>query len=122
MDDMAQQIATKVVEDTKYFTAIIGLIGVIVGSVLTIIGNIVLHILKEKSEAKKYENHKKLLMEMLEDDRFPDKWRTLDTLMHVIGSDAETTKRLLLEVEARASEDGQNLWGLIKHHPFKKVR
>jgi len=46
MDEVAIQIAQKVVEDTKYFSAIIGLVGVVVGSVLTIIGNIVLHSLK----------------------------------------------------------------------------
>jgi len=39
--------------------------------------------------------------------------------MHVIGADEETTKRLLLEIDARASEDGQALWGFKKHHPFK---
>ena len=119
MDDVAIQIAQKVVEDTKYFTAIVGLVGVIVGSVLTIIGNIVLHYLKQRADSSKYAPHKKLLKEMLEDKRFSDKWRKLDTLMHVIGADEETTKRLLLEIDARASEDGQALWGLKKYHPFK---
>ena len=38
-------------------------------------------------------------------------WRKFETLRHVIGSDEETTKKLLLEVGARASEDGQALWG-----------
>jgi len=119
MDEVAIQIAQKVVEDTKYFSAIIGLVGVVVGSVLTIIGNIVLHSLKQRAEAGKYAPHKKLLIEMLEDERFPNKWRKLDTLMHVIGADEETTKRLLLEIDARASEDGQALWGFKKYHPFK---
>ncbi len=120
MDNLAQEIATKVVEDTKYFTAIIGLIGVIVGSVLTIIGNIVLHVLKEKSKDKKDKPRKELLKELLEDQRFPERWRKLDTLMHVIGADEETTKRLLLELGARGSEDKQGLWGLKKFHPFEK--
>lgn len=119
MNELAIQIAQKVVEDTKYFTAIVGLVGVVVGSVLTIIGNITLHFLKERAESSKYAPHKNLLKEMLEDERFPDKWRKLDTLMHVIGADEETTKRLLLEIDARASEDGQALWGLKKYHPFK---
>jgi len=120
MDDLALQIATKVVEDTKYFTAIIGLIGVVVGSVLTILGRVVLHWLKERSKAKKDGPRKKLLKEMLEDDRFRERWRKLDTLMHVIGADEETTKMLLLEIGARGSEDKQELWGLKKYHPFKK--
>jgi hypothetical protein len=37
-------------------------------------------------------------MKMLEDNRFPDHWRKLDTLMHVIGANEETTKRLLIEL------------------------
>lgn len=45
-------------------------------------------------------------------------WRKLETLMHVIGSDEETTKRLLLQVGARASEDGKPLWGLIERNPM----
>lgn len=45
-------------------------------------------------------------------------WRELSTLMHVIGADEETTKRLLLEVGARASEDGKSLWGLVTRNPL----
>ena len=120
MDDLAKQIASKVVEDTKYFTAIVGLIGVIIGSLLTIIGNIVIHVLKEKSQNKKDKPRKDLLKEMLEDESYPERWRKLDGLMHVIGANEETTKRLLLEIGARGSEDKQELWGLKKYHPFEK--
>lgn len=59
---------------------------------------------------------KKLLLAMLEDERFT--WRYFDVLCHVIGANEETTKALLLEVGARASEDGQNLWCLVTRHPF----
>jgi hypothetical protein len=103
-----------------YVTAVIGLIGVVIGSVLTVLGNVVMQCLKERSLAKKDKPRKKLLMEMLEDNRFADHWRKLDTLMHVIGANEETTKRLLLEIGARGSEDKQELWGLIKYHPFEK--
>lgn len=120
MNETARQIAEQVVEDTQYFTAIVGLIGVIVGSLLTILGNLVLHCLRERSAAKKDEPRKKLLLEMLEDESYPQHWRQLDTLMHVVGASAETTKRLLLEVGARASEDGQPKWGLLKYHPLRK--
>ena len=43
MDDIANQISQKIIADTKYFTAIIGLIGVLIGSFITVIGNLVLH-------------------------------------------------------------------------------
>lgn len=99
-------------------TALIGLIGVVVGAALQIFGNVVVQWLKGAAARKKDEPRKKLLTQMLEDNRFPGRWRTLDTLMHVIGANEETTKRLLLEIGARGSEDRQELWGLIRHHPF----
>ena len=58
---------------------------------------------------------------MLEDERFPEQWRKLSTLSSVIGSNNETTKRLLIEVEARGSESNNELWGLIKHHPLDQT-
>ena len=106
------------VADTKYFTAIIGLIGVVVGSILTIIGNIITHCLKERSAAKKDKSTKDLLRKMLEDPGYPDHWRRLETLIHVVGADENNAKRLLLDIGARASEDGQAKWGLIKYHPI----
>ncbi|MBI9077020.1 MAG: hypothetical protein JEZ02_16545 [Desulfatibacillum sp.] len=50
MDDLAKQIAEKVTADTKYFTAVIGFVGVILGALTTIIGNIILHKLGAKKE------------------------------------------------------------------------
>ena len=122
MNELAQEIARKVVEDTKYFTAIIGLIGVIIGSIITIIGNILVQWLKHRAEYRKDEQRRNLLNKMLNDERFKGGWRTLDTLMHVIGSDQDTTKRLLIEIGARASEDGQDKWSLIKNNPLKTVK
>ena len=52
MDDLAKQIAEKVVADTKYFTAIVGFIGVLIGAVITVIGNIILHRLGAKKERR----------------------------------------------------------------------
>lgn len=52
MDDLARQIADKVIADTQYFSALIGFIGVFVGAVLTIIGNIILHYLDRKKERR----------------------------------------------------------------------
>jgi hypothetical protein len=109
-----------VASNNAYLTAIIGLIGVVVGSALTLLSKVVEHCLKERTIAQKDRPRKKLLLEMLEDNRFTHHWRKLDTLMHVIGANEETTKRLLLELGARGSEDQQELWGLIKHHPFEK--
>ncbi len=96
--------------------ALIGITGAVIGSVATIAGNVVLYCLKERTAAKREKPRRNLLIAML---KHPDyQWRKLDTLMHVIGTDEQTTKRLLLEIGARASEDGQPLWGLITRNPL----
>lgn len=96
--------------------ALIGIAGAIIGSVATVAVQWLSHHLQESAAAKRDKPRKDLLLEMLQTPKY--QWRKLETLMHVIGSDEETTKRLLLEVDARASEDGQPLWGLIKRNPL----
>jgi hypothetical protein len=117
MNTEAQEICKAA--SSEHFAAWIGLIGAVIGSVLTLLGNVVMQCLKERSLAKKDKPRKELLRTMLEDNRFTDHWRKLETLMHVIGANEETTKRLLIELGARGSEDGNELWGLIKYHPFE---
>jgi hypothetical protein len=102
---------------TKIEIAVIGLVGVLAGSSLSIAAQVVNHCLRRRPQAKIDAARKDLLKRMLE---HPDyKWRSFPRLMHVIGADDETTKRLLLELGARASEDGQNLWGLASRNPFQ---
>lgn len=55
---------------------------------------------------------------MLDDMRFPQKWRNISTLSSVIGANEEETKRLLIKAKARGSEKSDGKWGLIKNHPF----
>lgn len=100
--------------------AFIGIGGAIVGSVATVSVAWLRHYLQAESEAKRDQPRKDLLLEMLQHQAHT--WRSLDTLMHVVGSDEETTKRLLLELGARASEDGQNLWGLTTRNPLPDGR
>ena len=54
--------------------------------------------------------------EILNQPKYP--WREFDTLGHVIGDDEITTKRVLLELDARASENGKPLWGLVSRNPL----
>ena len=72
--------------------------------------------LKNRRPDKLDDGRKKVLRQMLEDQRF--QWREIATLAHVTGADFDTTKRLLLEIDARASENGNDVWGLISRHPF----
>jgi gas vesicle protein len=50
MDDLANQIAEKVIAETHYISAIIGFIGVLCGSIISIVGSIILHRLSAKKE------------------------------------------------------------------------
>jgi hypothetical protein len=97
--------------------SLIGIAGAVVGSVATMAANVVMHCLKERAEFKKEEPARLLLTEMLSHDQFT--WRDLNTLSHVIGADEEKTKRLLLQIGARASEDGQPKWALKSRAPLK---
>jgi len=115
---LAKTIALQVVSDTKFWIALIGILGGVAGSLLTLAGNILLHKIKERPKQALDKKRKHTLIEMLEDERFPNKWRKIETLSAVIGASEEETKRLLVEIEARGSEKADGKWGLIKGHPF----
>ena len=100
--------------------ALIGVAGAVIGSISTVVGQWLSHYLKEKASANRDKPRKNLLLQMLSSKKY--QWRKLETLMHVIGADEKTTKRLLLEIGARASEDGQPLWGLIKRNPLPEAK
>lgn len=96
--------------------AMIGLAGAVIGSVATVAGNIAMHFIKECTVAKKDKPAKDMLTELLNHKNHT--WRNLETLAHVIGANEEKTKQLLLEVGARASEDGKSLWALKSKAPL----
>jgi len=96
--------------------ALIGTVGAIVGSVATVAASIANQWFQNRLTKKEDEPRRKLLLEMLNHPNY--QWREFDTLSHVIGADEITTKRLLLEVGARASENGKPLWGLVSRNPL----
>ena len=98
-----------------------GIIGIIVGALIPVLGNVLIYYLQNQQKDQLDKLRKELLVKMLDSDRFPNKWRKLETLSRVIGADDETTKRLLFEIGARGSESESNSWGLIKHHPLEKI-
>lgn len=79
-------------------------------------GNFMNQWYKERSDKRREEPARELITEMLSHKEH--KWRKLETIMHVIGASEEATKRLLLEVGARASEDGKSLWALKSRVPL----
>ena len=116
--ELASQIASQVVSDTSFWVALVGLLGAIIGSVITILGNFFLHKIKYKSQLDLEKRHITMLKTMLDDDRFPEKWRNLSTLSAVLGTDEQETKRLLFIAGARGSEKNDGKWGLVKNHPL----
>jgi hypothetical protein len=102
---------------------LIVLVAAFIGAASSTLTTVVSHCLKEWSLARKDKSRKKLLQQMLEakNPKYHERWRELRTLMHVIGANEETTKRLLLDIGARASEDGQDLWGLVEFHPLNSI-
>ena len=104
----------------KILIALIGVGGAVVGSIATVAVQWLKHYLNERKIGRLEKPRKDLLEEMLRSTKY--RWRNLDTLMHVIGADEETTKRLLLEIGARASEDGNPLWGLVERNPLPDDR
>ena len=118
---LAAEIAAKVTADTSFWVAIVGLIGVVAGAVIAVVGSIVLHRFQDGPRRRLEDGRKKLLLQMLRDGRFQDRWRKLSTLSRVVGADEDGTKRLLIDVGARGSEKDDGLWGLIESHPFDQV-
>lgn len=92
-----------------------GFLGVITGVAATSASRVVEWWFKDGRAARK---RKAALRKMLNTD-FNDGWRKIETLSRVIGANVETTRNLLLEISARASEKGsQEKWALIAKHPI----
>jgi hypothetical protein len=120
-EDMAKEIADRVLRDNQFWIAVLGLVGSVVGGVLVIVGNFLLNWLQHRNEKTLDYARKKLLEKMLNSSD----WRKLSTLFRVIGADRDTTTRLLIELGARGSEkqrpDGEEVWGLISKHPLEQI-
>jgi hypothetical protein len=96
-----------------------GIIGVVVGGLLTILGHWVLHHLQTHAARKRDVKRKAVLTEMLNNPG-PNGWRKMDTMSNVIGASRAETARLLTELDARASETGTDVWAFIEDKPLPK--
>ncbi|OAI16926.1 hypothetical protein A1359_06960 [Methylomonas lenta] len=116
---LAQEIAMKVLKDVQFWSAIIGLVGVIIGAFITIAGNFLLHSYQQKNQNKLDEARKKLLREMLDNQGFKD-GRSFETLSKVTGAAPEECRRLLIEIGARGFTlgDDREGWTYIKNRPL----
>jgi hypothetical protein len=119
--ELAHEIANSVVRDTQFWIAVVGILGVVVGSLATIAGNVLLNWLKGRKQKSLDKARKELLRQMLT----AKDWRNLSTLSRVIGADGDETKRLLIATDARGSElpkdNNEEAWGLISKHPLSEI-
>lgn len=99
----------------------VGLIGVVVGGALTTLKDFLTTWYAGRKQRVLDQAQTKLLQQMLD----ARDWRKLSTLARIIGADAGTTRRLLIELGARGSEklreDNEEVWGLISKHPLEKI-
>ena len=117
---LAAEIAKTVASDTSFWVAIVGLIGVLIGAVVPVFANIILHKMQNTPREKLDNRRKKLLKKMLNDCRFPQSWRNYPHSAELSAADDEIPKRLLFEIGARGYEKDDDMWGLIERHPFNK--
>jgi hypothetical protein len=124
-EQQLQQLATLIAEQVKsnmeISTAIIGLLGVIIGASIPVIGNILLHKYQKQKQDRIDQVRKSLLQDMLNDGSFKD-GRSLETLSKVTGAEPEECRRLLIEIEARGftMADKREGWTYIKNRPLSE--
>lgn len=119
----ASEIVQEIANRSGIVIALIGLLGVIVGALIAAINAHLLHIPAHKKDRQLEGARKKILLKMLEatTPQNPNRWRSLSTLSRVIGASEEETKRLLISIDARGSENG-DVWGLLKYHPLSETK
>lgn len=94
-----------------------GLLGTVVGSAITLFAQWLKYNWETREQRKRTMARKALLKSML-DAAGPHGWRKMETLSAVIGATREDTALLLVEIGARGSETGNDVWGWEKHHPL----
>lgn len=109
-------IASKVSNNASLWIALSGSIGVVVGALITMSGNLLIVWLKDKSQKKSDEIRQEILTHLLESKDY--KWRNLTTLAAVVGCSEEDTKNHLILINARGSEKNDGKWGLISRNPL----
>ncbi len=86
--------------DAQFWAALIGFIGVIIGSILSIAGNLLFYWYQNRRTNSLDNLRKNLLRQMLDNSKFPE-GRSLETLSRVTGAEPEECRRLLIEIGAR---------------------
>ncbi|WP_137752539.1 hypothetical protein [Sphingopyxis sp. L1A2A] len=95
----------------------LGILGSVVGSAVTLAGQFAKHRWETGKSRLQNEKRKALLKQML-DKAGRDGWRKMETLSGVIGASREETAQLLIELDARSSESGTDVWAYVANQPL----
>ncbi len=99
----------------------IAIFGVIVGGCVTTIGHLVIHHF-QTAQGREFDQKRKAMLTKMLENPGPQGWREMETLSSVIGATREDTARLLIELNARASETGNDAWALISEKPLPSAK
>jgi hypothetical protein len=116
-----QEIAFKMASDATFWAAVIGFLGVVTGSVISIIGNITYHWYQNRKANSLDNLRKSLLKKMLDNPKFKE-GRSLATLSRVTGAEPEECRRLLIEIGARGFtlSRGEEGWTYVKNREWSE--
>jgi hypothetical protein len=95
----------------------LGIFGASIGSAITLAGQWCKH-RWETSEVRKRDDARKTLLRQMLSNPGPNGWRKMATLSGVIGANRDETARLLIEIDARASETENDVWAFLKDQPL----
>lgn len=116
-----QEITQKIISDAQFWAALIGVVGVVIGSIISVLGNILFHIYQNRKANSLDNLRKNLLRTMLDNPKFTE-GRSLETLCRVSGAIPEECRRLLLELGARGFtlQNGNEGWTYIKNRQWSE--
>lgn len=95
---------------------------VVAGAAIGILGTLgstwLSHHLNSRKQSRIDKTRQKLLKKTL-DQAAKTGWVSVETLAHIIGSELDTTRALLIEIEARGSmKSDKEMWSLISRNPL----
>lgn len=97
---------------------LIGVGGVVIGALTQFALARLGAFMDQRSQRKLDDARKALLLAALENPPAGSEWRQLSTLCGIVGAPPLETTRLLIEIGARGSENGNDVWALLSKKPL----
>ncbi len=95
-----------------------GVIGALVGGLITLAGTFFTHHLQGRKQSRIDAARKKLLKSTLQGAGGTG-WMRIGTLAQIVGADMDATRALLIEIGARGSmKTDKETWSLISRNPL----